>query len=117
MKSPLTDKIVGLFLQKVKEENSKAPTEPMGLRFSFPIELRIDLTSLPQGWKEEVVPFLLEQPITYVRGSVCSVAEGSNRTGSNFFPGSMILFPSLLGPQENGGNETSLKAAEIGQWK
>ena len=25
MKSPLTDKIVGLFLQKVKEENSKAP--------------------------------------------------------------------------------------------
>jgi hypothetical protein len=37
----------------------------MGLRFSFPIELRIDLTSLPQGWKEEVVPFLLEQSITY----------------------------------------------------
>jgi hypothetical protein len=37
----------------------------MGLRFSFPIELRIDLTSLPQGWKEEVVPFLLEQLITY----------------------------------------------------
>jgi hypothetical protein len=33
----------------------------MGLRFSFPIELRIDLTSLPQGWKEEIVPFLLEQ--------------------------------------------------------
>jgi hypothetical protein len=37
----------------------------MGLRFSFPIELRIDLTSLPQGWKEEVVPFLLEQSKTY----------------------------------------------------
>jgi hypothetical protein len=37
----------------------------MGLRFSFPIELRIDLTSLPQGWKEEVVSFLLEQSITY----------------------------------------------------
>jgi hypothetical protein len=37
----------------------------MGLRFSFPIELRIDLTSLPQRWKEEVVPFLLEQSITY----------------------------------------------------
>ena len=37
----------------------------MGLRFSFPIELRIDLTSLPQGWKEKVVPFLLEQSITY----------------------------------------------------
>jgi hypothetical protein len=37
----------------------------MGLRFSFPIELRIDLTSLPQGWKEEVVPFLLEHSITY----------------------------------------------------
>jgi hypothetical protein len=37
----------------------------MGLRFSFPIELRIDLTSLPQGWKEEVVPFLLEQSIMY----------------------------------------------------
>jgi hypothetical protein len=37
----------------------------MGLRFSFPIKLRIDLTSLPQGWKKEVVPFLLEQPITY----------------------------------------------------
>jgi hypothetical protein len=35
----------------------------MGLRFSFPIELRIDLTSLSQGWKE--VPFLLEQSITY----------------------------------------------------
>jgi hypothetical protein len=39
----------------------------MDLRFSFPIELRIDLTSLPQGWKEEVVPFLLEQSITYER--------------------------------------------------
>jgi hypothetical protein len=37
----------------------------MRLRFSFPIELRIDLTSLPQGWKEEVVFFLLEQLITY----------------------------------------------------
>jgi hypothetical protein len=37
----------------------------MGLRFTFPLELRIDLTSLPQGWKEEVVPFLLEQSITY----------------------------------------------------
>jgi hypothetical protein len=37
----------------------------MDLRFSFPIELRIDLTSLPQGWKEEVVPFLLKQAITY----------------------------------------------------
>ena len=44
-----------------------------------------------------------------VRGSVCSVAEGTNRTGSNFFPGSMILFPSLLGPQENGRNETSYR--------
>jgi hypothetical protein len=43
------------------------------------------------------------QTSTSVRGSVCSVAEGSNRTGSNFFPGSRILFPSLLGPQENGG--------------
>jgi hypothetical protein len=32
----------------------------MGLRFSFPIELRIDLTSLPQGWKEEVVDALLQ---------------------------------------------------------
>jgi hypothetical protein len=28
-------------------------------------KMRIDLTSLPQGWKEEVVPFLLEQSITY----------------------------------------------------
>jgi hypothetical protein len=34
-------------------------------------------------------------------------AEGSNRTGSNFFPESRILFPSPLGPQEKGGNETS----------
>jgi hypothetical protein len=41
----------------------------MGLRFSFPIELRIDLTSLPQGWKEEIVPFLLEQSITYERAT------------------------------------------------
>ena len=47
------------------------------------------------------------QTSTSVRGSVCSVAEGSNRTGSNFLPGSTILFPSLLGPQEKGGNETS----------
>jgi hypothetical protein len=39
---------------------------------------------------------------TSVRGSVCSVAEGSNRTGSNFFPGSRILFPSL-GSQEKEG--------------
>jgi hypothetical protein len=46
---------------------------------------------------------------TSVRGSVCSVAEGSNGTGYNFFPGSRILFPSLLGPQENGGNETSYR--------
>ena len=38
-----------------------------------------------------------------VRGSVCSVAEGSNRTGSNFFPGSRILFPPLLGPKKKGG--------------
>jgi hypothetical protein len=37
----------------------------MGLRFSFPIELRNDLTSPLQGWKEEVVSFLLEQSITY----------------------------------------------------
>jgi hypothetical protein len=41
------------------------PHFKMETRFSFPIELRIDLTSLPQGWKEEVVPFLLEQSITY----------------------------------------------------
>ena len=50
------------------------------------------------------------QASTSVRGSVCSVAEGSNRTGSNFFPRSRILFPSLLGPQENGGNETSYRS-------
>ena len=43
------------------------------------------------------------QTSTSVRGSVCSVTEGSNRTGSNFFPGSRILFPSLLGSQEKGG--------------
>ena len=47
------------------------------------------------------------QTSTFVRGSVCSVAEGSNGTGSNFFPGSRILFPSLVGPQEKGRNETS----------
>jgi hypothetical protein len=39
------------------------------------------------------------QMSTSVRGSVCSVAEGSNRTGSNFVPGSRILFLSLLGSQ------------------
>ena len=49
------------------------------------------------------------QTSTSVRGSVCSVTEGSNRTGSNFFPGSRILFPSLIGPQEKGGNETSYR--------
>jgi hypothetical protein len=38
-----------------------------------------------------------------VRGSVCSVAEGSNRTGSSFFPWSRISFTSLLGPEEKGG--------------
>jgi hypothetical protein len=42
----------------------------MGLRFSFPIELRIDLASLPQGWKEEVVvnetlkDSLMKSPLT-----------------------------------------------------
>jgi hypothetical protein len=41
----------------------------MGLRFSFPNELRIYLTSRPQGWKEEIVPFLLEQSITYERAT------------------------------------------------
>jgi hypothetical protein len=41
----------------------------MGLRFTFPIELKIDLTSLPQGWKEEIVPFLIEQSITYERAT------------------------------------------------
>jgi hypothetical protein len=47
--------------------------------------------------------FRSSQTSTSIRGSVCSVAEGSNITGSNFFPGSRILFPSLLGPQEKGG--------------
>jgi hypothetical protein len=41
----------------------------MDLRFSFPIELSIYLTFLPQGWKEEIVPFLLEQSITYERAT------------------------------------------------
>jgi hypothetical protein len=49
------------------------------------------------------------QTSTSVRGSVYSVAEGSNITGSNFFPGSRILFPSLLGHQEKGVNETSYR--------
>ena len=53
--------------------------------------------------------FRSSQTSTSIRGSVCSVAEGSNITGSNFFPGSRILFPSLLGPQEKGGNETSYR--------
>jgi hypothetical protein len=52
---------------------------------------------------------LLNRAMSTVRGSVCSVAEGNNRTGSNFFPGFRILFPSLLGPQEKGGNETSYR--------
>ena len=38
------------------------------------------------------------QTSTSVRGNVCSVAEGSNITGSNFFPGS---------PRKKGGDETS----------
>ena len=64
------------------------------------------------------LPPLSESPIPFSVSSdphkrlrlseeVSSVTEGSNRTGSNFFPGSRILFPSLLGPQEKGGNETS----------
>jgi hypothetical protein len=49
----------------------------IGSEVLFPIELRIYLTSLPQGWKEEIVPFLLEQSITYsqvlVSGALASL--------------------------------------------
>jgi hypothetical protein len=73
----------GLSLQKVQEEVSKAPQSvSVNVRLNdgkrtiassssgyqptpnFSAKKR-KVTSLPQGWKEEVVPFLLEQSITY----------------------------------------------------
>jgi hypothetical protein len=51
MKSPLTDKIFGLSLQKVQEEVSKALQS-------------LSVIVIPHGWKEGVVPFLLVQSIT-----------------------------------------------------
>jgi hypothetical protein len=67
--------------------------------------LELQFKQLPP-LSESPIPFQslrLLTKSTSVRGSVCSVAEGSNRTGSSFFPGFRILFPSLLGPQEKGG--------------
>jgi hypothetical protein len=66
-----------------------------------------------------LLPSATEQTLPLTNVDVCEdpkrlkrewetpVAEGNNGTGSNFFPGSRILFPSLVGPQEKGRNETS----------
>ena len=73
--------------------------------------LELQFKQLPP-LSESPIPFSVfgsSQTFTSIRGSVCSVAEGSNRTGSNFFPGFRILFPFLLGPQEKRGNETSYR--------
>ena len=106
-----------------EERELSLPSIPVGGRlskFSTQWEKRTSdpwVLSIIRGGLElqfKQLPPLSESPIpfqslrlltksTSVRGSVCSVAEGSNRTGSSFFPGFRILFPSLLGPQEKGG--------------
>jgi hypothetical protein len=92
----------------------------MGLRFSFPIELRIDLTSLPQGWKEEVVPFLQQVPTSsldpgfYSRLFLVPKKMGGMRPVIDL----SILNTYLVVPHfKMETNRYFLKAAEIGQWK
>jgi hypothetical protein len=58
---------VSVLLQNAAIE--QVPNSSLGPGFYSRLFFRIDLTSLPQGWKEEIVPFLLEQSITYERAT------------------------------------------------